>query len=94
MPPIQELIRQHDVVTSDFAYIRWLGDRQAMDAVTQKWDRLVVDRAQDTRSWVTIVRQLLARDLTVYGFYNNHYAGHSPGSIALFSDIWQASQAL
>jgi uncharacterized protein YecE (DUF72 family) len=93
MPPIQELMRQHEVVTADFAYIRWLGDRQAMEAITQKWDRLVVDRTQDTRTWVTVVRQFLARDLTVYGFYNNHYAGHSPGSIALFSEIWQNSAA-
>ena len=91
MPPIQELIRQHEVVTADFAYIRWLGDRQAMEAITQKWDHLVIDRTQDTRTWVRVVRQLLARDLTVYGFYNNHYAGHSPGSIALFSEIWQNS---
>jgi uncharacterized protein YecE (DUF72 family) len=94
MPPIQELLRQHEVVTADFAYIRWLGDRQAMEAVTQKWDRLVIDRTQDTRTWVSVVRQLLARDLTVYGFYNNHYAGHSPGSIALFSEIWQHSPPL
>jgi hypothetical protein len=64
-----------------------------MEAITQKWDRLVVDRTQDTRTWVTVVRQFLARDLTVYGFYNNHYAGHSPGSIALFSEIWQNSAA-
>jgi uncharacterized protein YecE (DUF72 family) len=93
MPPIQELMRRHEVVTADFAYIRWLGDRQAMEAITQKWDRLVVDRMQDTRTWVAVVRQFLARDLTVYGFYNNHYAGHSPGSIALFSEIWQNSPA-
>jgi uncharacterized protein YecE (DUF72 family) len=89
MPPIQELMRQHEVVTADFAYIRWLGDRQAMETITQKWDRLVLDRTQDTRAWAAVVRQLLARHLTVYGFYNNHYAGHSPGSIALFYEIWR-----
>jgi uncharacterized protein YecE (DUF72 family) len=93
MPPIQELMRQHDVVTADFAYIRWLGDRQAMETITQTWDHLVVDRTQDTRAWAAVVRQLLARDLTVYGFYNNHYAGYSPGSIALFYDIWQRGNA-
>jgi uncharacterized protein YecE (DUF72 family) len=91
MPSIQELMRQHDVVAADFAYIRWLGDRQAMEATTQKWDRLVVDRTQDTCMWVAVVQQLLGRNLAVYGFYNNHYAGHSPGSIALFSEIWQSS---
>jgi uncharacterized protein YecE (DUF72 family) len=93
MPPIEDLLRQHDVVTADFTYIRWLGDRQAMEAMTQKWDHLILDRTQDTTTWVRVVRQLLARDLTVYGFYNNHYAGHSPGSIALFSEIWQHTQA-
>jgi uncharacterized protein YecE (DUF72 family) len=91
MPPIQELLRQHNVVTSDFTYIRWLGDRQAMETVTQKWDHLVVDRTQDTTTWVAVLRQLLTRTRTVYGFYNNHYAGHSPGSVALFKEIWQAS---
>jgi uncharacterized protein YecE (DUF72 family) len=80
-------------VTADFAYIRWLGDRQAMETITQRWDRLVVDRTQDTRAWAAVVRQFLARDLTVYGFYNNHYAGHSPGSIALFNDIWHQGDA-
>jgi uncharacterized protein YecE (DUF72 family) len=88
MPPIQELIRQHDVVTADFSYIRWLGDRQAIETITHTWDRLVVDRRQDTEMWVAVIRQLLARHLAVYGFYNNHYAGHSPSSIALFYDIW------
>jgi uncharacterized protein YecE (DUF72 family) len=88
MPPIGELVRQHDVITADFTYIRWLGDRQAMEAVTRRWDRLVVDRRRDTALWVGVIRQFLARQIAVYGFYNNHYAGHSPGSIALFYELW------
>jgi uncharacterized protein YecE (DUF72 family) len=94
MPPVQQLMRQHDVVTADFVYIRWLGDRKAIEAITSKWDRLVVDRRQDTAAWVAIVRELLARHLPVYGFYNNHYAGHSPSSIGLFYEIWQKSHPL
>ena len=88
MPSLQELIRQHDIVTADFSYIRWLGDRQAIETITQTWDQLVVDRQQDTERWVAVIRQLLARHIAVYGFYNNHYAGHSPSSIALFYDLW------
>lgn len=94
MPPIQQLMRQHDVVTADFVYIRWLGDRKAIEAITSKWDRLVVDRRQDTATWVAVVREFLARHLPVYGFYNNHYAGHSPSSIGLFYEIWQKGQPL
>lgn len=93
MPSIPELTRQHDVITADFVYIRWLGDRKATEAMTQRWDRLVVDRRQDTAASVSVVRQLLARQLPVYGFYNNHYAGHSPGSIALFHEVWKATRA-
>jgi uncharacterized protein YecE (DUF72 family) len=88
MPPVQDLVRQHDVLTTDFTYIRWLGDRQAMEAVTRKWDRLVVDRQRETAIWAGAIRQFLAHQRTVYGFYNNHYAGHSPGSIALFYELW------
>jgi uncharacterized protein YecE (DUF72 family) len=94
MPPVQQLMRQQDVVTADFVYIRWLGDRKAIEAITSKWDRLVLDRRQDTAAWVAVVRELLARHLPVYGFYNNHYAGHSPSSIGLFYEIWQKSQPL
>jgi uncharacterized protein YecE (DUF72 family) len=94
MPTIQQLMRQHDVVTADFVYIRWLGDRKAIEAITSKWDRLVVDRRQDTATWVAVVREFLARHLPVYGFYNNHYAGHSPSSIGLFYEIWQKGQPL
>jgi uncharacterized protein YecE (DUF72 family) len=93
MPPMQELIRQQEVVTTDVVYLRWLGDRQAMETMTDRWDRLVVDRTQDTTLWVALIRQLLARRLAVYGFYNNHYAGHSPGSLALFYEIWNRSHA-
>jgi uncharacterized protein YecE (DUF72 family) len=93
MPSIAELARQPDVITADFAYIRWLGDRKATEAMTRRWDRLVIDRRQDTAASVAVVRQLLARHLPVYGFYNNHYAGHSPGSIALFYELWQTTTA-
>ena len=51
----------------------------------------ILNRAEDVMSRATVVRQLLARDLSVYGFYNNHYAGHSPGSLALFAEIWRQS---
>ena len=28
-------------------------------------------------------------DIDLYGYFNNHYAGHAPGSIALLREIWR-----
>jgi hypothetical protein len=36
-----------DVVRSDFSYFRWLGDRHALEEVTSRWDKVVVDRSSD-----------------------------------------------
>ncbi len=77
-----------DPVTTDFVYIRWIGDRHGIERVTRTWDRCVVDRTHETADWVEAVRDWIARDVTVYGFFNNHYAGHAPGSIALFERLW------
>ena len=32
-----------DLVTTDFAYVRWLGDRHGIEKMTQVWDKTVVD---------------------------------------------------
>ncbi len=31
-----------------------------------------------------VIAQLLARNVRVYAFANNHYSGHAPASLALF----------
>ena len=91
MFPIGKLMEELDPVTAPFTYIRWLGDRHGIERVTKTWDRVVVDRSRETRAWVGAIRALLERDLTVYGFFNNHYAGHAPGSIELFEKFWEES---
>ena len=79
------LVAKHDVLTADFAYIRWLGDRYKIEEVTKNWDKVVVDREQEMDEWAKIIAQLLARNVRVYGFANNHFSGHAPASLALFS---------
>ena len=89
MPMADELIRKHDVVTSDFAYARWLGDRKGIEAKTGRWDRLIVDRTPEMERWVPALASLLERNIEVYGYFNNHYAGHAPGSIELLREVWR-----
>jgi len=89
MPRIDELARRLDLVTAGFAYIRWLGDRKGIEAATKHWDRLIVDREREMETWIPEIRKLLERRLRVYAYFNNHYAGFAPGSIALFQEVWK-----
>jgi len=93
MPPINQLAGKQDVVTADYTYIRWLGDRKGIEEKTKHWDRLIVDRRQEMRTWIPAIRQLLKRGLRVFGFFNNHYAGFAPGSIRLFYETWEEMQS-
>ena len=70
-----------DPITADFSYIRWLGDRHAMEEITQTWDKVLLDRSDDLREWVGICRPLRQRGVTIYGYVNNHYSGHSPATV-------------
>lgn len=88
MPAAEQYLSEMDPVTADFAYVRWLGDRYAIEARTKTWDKVIIDRAGETRAWAGVVRKLLERVKPVFGFYNNHYAGHAPASIELFERIW------
>ncbi|MFQ5877811.1 MAG: DUF72 domain-containing protein [Acidobacteriota bacterium] len=85
---IDRLMRRPDILTADFAYIRWLGDRHAIERRTGAWNRLVVDRGREMSEWIPAVRAMLDRDRTVYGYFNNHYAGYAIGSIGLFREQW------
>ena len=90
MTPISQLASKLDLVTADFAYVRWLGDRKGIEEKTQHWDRIIVDREDDMRIWIPVIRQLLKRRIQVMGYFNNHYAGFGPGSIELFGKVWES----
>ncbi len=84
-------MRRSDVLTADFAYVRWLGDRRAIEQKTTRWDRLIVDRTRDMGRWIPAIRTILDRGLTVYGYFNNHYAGYAIGSIDMFRSLWEGT---
>jgi uncharacterized protein YecE (DUF72 family) len=63
--------------TADFAYIRWMGaDREIVD-----YSRIQIDRARELELWKDMISQLATSGRTVYGYVNNHFAGHSPASV-------------
>ncbi len=89
MPRPWEMKNDLDLITADFVYVRWLGDRKGIEALTTTWDKTVVDRRSDLENWVELFRQFVSRDLKVYAYANNHYAGHGPGTVKLFWDFYR-----
>ena len=92
MPRPRELFDTGDPVTADFSYIRWLGDRKGIEEQTKVWDKVIIDRTEELREWVRIMRQLQQRGLRIFAFMNNHFAGFAPASVDLFRELWDQNQ--
>lgn len=90
-PAIPELLRRHGAalawtewrelprrtdVTADFLYLRWLGYRREIET----YDRVQVDREDSFRAWEADLLRVFGEVREVYGYFNNHWAGHSPAS--------------
>lgn len=86
MDPPERVLQRVDPVTADFTYLRWLGDREGIEQITQIWDKTVVDRSREIGTWAEICRKIRKRGVAVYGYVNNHYAGHAPDTIRALLD--------
>jgi uncharacterized protein YecE (DUF72 family) len=88
MPSPSEL--KFDTITAGLTYIRWLGDRKAIERQTMTWDKTIIDRSAELSSWVDFCYQVRKRGVLIYAFANNHFSGHSPATIEQFRRIWQS----
>ena len=89
MPPIDTLAKALDLVTSDFVYARFIGDRKDIEAKTTRWDKLIEDKTPEMSVWVNELKKITDKGVKTYAFFNNHYAGFAPGSIKQFEDLWE-----
>jgi len=46
MPHPKEL-GTYDLITADFSYIRWLGNRKDIEKLTTTWNSTIIDRTAD-----------------------------------------------
>jgi uncharacterized protein YecE (DUF72 family) len=96
---LPELLREHGVAltlvdyprmprleeaTTDFAYIRWLGNRREFPS---GHTHLKKERDEDLRWWSGVVDRFLEEGKTVFAYANNHYQNHSPSTIEQFLEI-------
>ncbi len=71
---------RYEETTTDFVYIRWLGRRAAL----KFFNRIQLDRKDEQAWWAERVQRFLKQGLTVWGYFNNHWAGHAPASARAF----------
>ena len=81
LPHPAEVIERLDVATTDFSYVRLIGDRKRIDQLTKVFDREVIDQGDRIRRLAVALKDLGASVREVWAFANNHYAGHGPASI-------------
>jgi uncharacterized protein YecE (DUF72 family) len=72
-----------DWITADFTLIRWLGRRKDVS----RFDEIQIDRTASLQGWAEKVHQFMEQGVDVYGYFNNHFAGHSPASVRQFADL-------
>jgi uncharacterized protein YecE (DUF72 family) len=89
MPRPQEWFRTIDPITSDFTYVRWLGDRKAIEKQTKVWNEIIVDRQAELTEWVGVLQKVHERKVPIYAYANNHYAGYSPATVEMFRSLWR-----
>ncbi len=68
-------------LTTDFAYLRWLGDHKKIT----RMDATQLDRRPELDAWGEILDEVSRDVQRIYGFANNHYSGHSPADIQYLS---------
>jgi uncharacterized protein YecE (DUF72 family) len=81
MPHGDELEKRIDVAAGGLVYVRLLGDRREIEAVTRTWDKEVLDRGERLKRWAAFLVRMMDRGVKSLVYVNNHYAGHAPTTV-------------
>jgi uncharacterized protein YecE (DUF72 family) len=95
---VLSLLREHDValclndlewmpfsleVTTDFAYLRWLGRPSRNQSTTLRPTGLT----EDFIAWIAKASRIAAQVDELYGFFNDRHGGHAPRTANLLKEI-------
>lgn len=72
--------------TADFLYVRWLGKHSQFDDLTKEH----FDPSLRLQWWAQRLREILDQNpqvRTVYGFFDNDFAGHAPATARRFTNL-------
>src|SRR5881397_1503435 len=77
-------LRTPPVVTSDFVYLRLIGDRRIND---NQFGKIQIDRTEEIRNWANKMKEVKQNEKDVKAAIvaaNNHYGGYGPGTVDIF----------
>lgn len=79
-----DAIRVPPMVTTDFVYLRFIGDRSIQE---HEFGKIQKDRTKEMEQWASELNKVI--DGLSFGVVaqNNHYAGFGPGSVNIFRRI-------
>ena len=86
MPRPRQWFDRVDPITADFTYVRWLGDRKEIEAITKVWNKTIVDRSKELAEWADVLSKV---KVPIYTYANNHYSGYGPGTVEMFRNLWR-----
>ena len=72
------------IVTSDFVYLRLIGDRRLAE---DQFGKIQIDRTQEIRNWAHKMKEVKQNERDVKAAIvaaNNHYGGYGPGTVDIF----------
>ena len=70
-----------EVMTSRTLYVRFLGDRKL---IPDDFSHERADRTRELEGWKKLIVALEEKTDDFYGYFNNHYSGHSPATAMRF----------
>jgi uncharacterized protein YecE (DUF72 family) len=65
-------------VTADFIYMRWEGDRKAVNGLKGE---IEVDKTVDLQGWAERLKPYLDRGVEVLGYFGKYYSGLPPSDV-------------
>jgi len=78
-------------VTTDFIYLRLIGDRSIQE---KDFGRIQIDRVVDMQKWVENLKTVKDEHINLAIMTaNNHYAGFGPGTVNIFRNLLGLPQA-
>lgn len=80
--PRELMFQLADRPTADFAYVRWLGPRELT-----VFSHVQINRDRELREWAEAFKVLGGNVSEIFGYFNNHFQGHSPASCNQFKRL-------
>ena len=65
-------------VTADFLYMRWEGNRKAVNGLKGE---IEVDKTADLQAWAEKLKPYLDRSTEVFGYFGKYYSGLPPSDV-------------